>query len=213
MGRKSKKTAGESAPVKPTCFYCLRSFENEEVLLSHQKILHFRCPSCSRKFGNAPAMGIHLKTIHDMELKQVPKAEPGRDDPTLHIVGTHGVPTEAELEEARRKKLKPASDIDLLIESVANSVQPTLSSSSSFMYPSLPLIKGLVYSDELTSPEEKRAMLPKYRIDEAALREKLQNMDASIETKLKEALAARMRAKQQQQQDLSVSANNAQADS
>src|SRR4051794_4829037 len=102
MGRKSKKT-GAPAPTKPTCFYCSRSFENEDVLIQHQKILHFKCPECGKKFGNAPGMSVHMRTIHEKELKTVPKADPGRDDPSLHIVGLSGVPSEAELEAASKR--------------------------------------------------------------------------------------------------------------
>jgi len=186
MGRKSKKS-GDVPPVKPTCFYCQRSFENEDVLVSHQKLLHFRCPDCGKKFGNAPGMGIHMKTMHNTELKAVPKAEPGRDDPTLHIVGTVGVPTEEEREESNRKRMKLASSIDSLIDSVAaEAVVPQIDIAD------LPPVKGMVYTDETVSPEEKRAMLPRYRFDENNLKDKLSAMDASIETRLKEALARKM---------------------
>jgi len=198
MGRKSKKT-GEPAPVKPTCFYCSRSFENEDVLISHQKLLHFRCSECGKKFANAPGMSIHMKTMHDIELKSVPKADPGRDDPTLNIVGTTGVPTEEEREEAARKRAKfSTSAVDILVDSVLASVAQSSDPHSAAKYddwPALPTVKGLVYSDETISPEEKRAALPRYRVDETSLKEKLAAMDASIAARLQSALAARNRIK------------------
>ena len=181
MGRKSKKGA-EPEKVKPVCFYCLRSFENEDVLYSHQKLIHFRCPDCGKKFGSAPNMAIHMKTIHQLDLKSVPKAEPDRDDPTLNVMGSVGVPTEAERIESNRKRARPTDAIDSLVDSVAASLAEQNSSSANVAPP--PPGKGMVYEDELVSPEEKRSMLPKYRFDEASLREKLSAMDQSIEARL-----------------------------
>jgi len=184
--------------TKPSCYYCQRSFENEEVLISHQKLLHFRCPECGKKFSNIPGMAYHMKIVHSMELQAVPKADPGRDDPSLNVVGSTGIPTEEEREERAQKKLKP-SPIDQLVDSVVAEVSSSSaaasnsSDSGSYITPSSITIKGLVYSDETVSPEEKRALLPKYRIDEATLREKFAAKDASIEARLKMALASRNR--------------------
>lgn len=185
MGRKSKKSA---TPVsKPACFYCTRSFDSEDVLIQHQKLTHFKCPECGKKFGNAPGMSVHMKTMHDIELQTVPKSELGRDDPTLHIIGSSGVPTEEEWEESIRKRTK-VSALDSLVDSVtaealdeegAEEVDPLL-------------VKGMVYSDEQVSQEEKRAQLAKYRVDALVLEERLAGLEAMIGAKL-QALSATAR--------------------
>lgn len=184
MGRRSKQKGSEVEKVKPACFYCLRSFDNEDVLYSHQKLTHFKCPDCGKRFGSAPNMNIHMKTIHGYELTSVPKAEAGRDDPTIGIMGSRGVPTEEEREESMRKRARMAPvSLDSLVDSVAASV--VSSSSQNALTPAAaPPGKGLVYSDELVSPEEKRAALPRYRFDAAAMKEKLESKETSLEARL-----------------------------
>jgi hypothetical protein len=180
MGRKSKK-GGEVEKAKPACFYCLRTFENEDVLYSHQKLIHFKCPDCGKKFSSAPGMGIHMRTIHGTELKSVPKAEPGRDDPALNITGTQNVPSEEEREEMNRKRARMAPSLDSLIDAVAASVAESEANAN---HVPAPTAKGLVYSDEHISPEEKRALLDRYKFDENAIKAKLNAKDASIEARL-----------------------------
>ena len=194
MGRKSKKQS-VAPTAKPTCFYCLRSFDNEDVLIQHQKLLHFKCSECGRKFSNAPGMGVHMKTMHGIELKSVPKAEPGREDPTLNISGSTGVPTEEEFEEFLQKRARLVSSLDSLIDSAAQTVigEGSQASGTDVNASTNKLsIQGLVYSDENISPEEKRAMLHKYRYDETSLTEKLDILQASIDTRLRALKAAQL---------------------
>ena len=43
MGRKKKK------PSKPWCWYCNRIFDDEKILIQHQKAKHFKCHICHKK--------------------------------------------------------------------------------------------------------------------------------------------------------------------
>lgn len=44
--------------------YCDRTFEDQRVLLSHQKAKHFRCPMCPRRLNTAGGLGVHLDQVH-----------------------------------------------------------------------------------------------------------------------------------------------------
>lgn len=52
------------------CWYCDREFEDEKVLIQHQKARHFKCPFCPRRLNTAGGLAVHLGQVH--------KAEPGR---------------------------------------------------------------------------------------------------------------------------------------
>lgn len=176
--------------MKPACYYCLRFFENEDVLKSHQKQIHFKCFDCGKKFSNAPGMAVHMRTMHGKELQSVPKALEGRDDPTLNISGTSGVPTEEERLEANKKRAKLEQSVDSLLDSAAQAVDAPIISTIQ------PLINGMVYSDDKISPEERRAALPKYKLDEATISEKASLLGESIDARLQRLAAARQKRSQ-----------------
>ncbi|KPV76307.1 uncharacterized protein RHOBADRAFT_13203 [Rhodotorula graminis WP1] len=46
------------------CWYCDRTFEDQRVLLSHQKAKHFRCPMCPRRLNTAGGLAVHLDQVH-----------------------------------------------------------------------------------------------------------------------------------------------------
>ena len=46
MNQKAARAAAEVLEVKNWCYYCEREFEDEEVLIQHQKARHFKCPVC-----------------------------------------------------------------------------------------------------------------------------------------------------------------------
>ena len=60
MGRKKKK------PVKPWCWYCNREFEDEKILVQHQKARHFKCHVCHKKLYTAPGLVIHCMQVRDV---------------------------------------------------------------------------------------------------------------------------------------------------
>ena len=58
MGKKKKKT------YKVWCFYCEREFEDEKILIQHQKAKHFKCHVCHKKLSSAGGMLIHVLQVH-----------------------------------------------------------------------------------------------------------------------------------------------------
>ena len=57
MGRKKRKF------VKPWCWYCNREFEDEAVLIQHQKARHFKCHVCHKKLFTGPGLAIHMMQV------------------------------------------------------------------------------------------------------------------------------------------------------
>ncbi|KAA0161408.1 hypothetical protein FNF31_03867 [Cafeteria roenbergensis] len=91
MGRKGR---GGSAKAKlpSICFYCMREFQDETTLVAHQQARHFRCVECNRKLRTLSAMRHHLDGVHKVQLKRVPNAKEGHDDPNINCVGMDGAP-------------------------------------------------------------------------------------------------------------------------
>lgn len=58
MGKKKKKVP------KVWCFYCEREFEDEKILIQHQKAKHFKCHVCHKKLSSASGMLIHVLQVH-----------------------------------------------------------------------------------------------------------------------------------------------------
>jgi transposase-like protein len=46
------------------CRYCDREFDNETILIQHQKAKHFKCHICNRKLNTASGMVIHGMQVH-----------------------------------------------------------------------------------------------------------------------------------------------------
>lgn len=59
MGRSKKKKE-----VKPWCYYCDREFEDESILIQHQKAKHFKCHVCYKKLSTASGMVVHVVQVH-----------------------------------------------------------------------------------------------------------------------------------------------------
>lgn len=90
MGRKKRK----ALELKPFCYYCDREFDDEKVLLLHQKAKHFKCTQCNRKLDTATGLVVHLLQVHKESLDKVPNARKDRDGPEIVIHGMSGVPPE-----------------------------------------------------------------------------------------------------------------------
>lgn len=58
MGKKKKRAA------KVFCYYCEREFEDEKILVQHQKAKHFKCHVCNKKLSTASGMAIHVLQVH-----------------------------------------------------------------------------------------------------------------------------------------------------
>ncbi|KAJ2700423.1 hypothetical protein H4218_002056 [Coemansia sp. IMI 209128] len=98
MGRKKSKRL----EVKPWCWYCEREFEDEKVLIQHQRAKHFKCHICSRRLNSAGGMFIHVAQVHKESITRVPNAMPGRDKAEIEIFGSTGIPMEDVIEYENR---------------------------------------------------------------------------------------------------------------
>jgi len=98
MGRKKKR-------IRPIifCYYCDRLFENERVLIQHQRAKHFKCPKCNKRISSAHGMMVHMFQVHQATIESVPAAKEGRDSFDVEIFGMDGVP--AEIIEKKRIKV------------------------------------------------------------------------------------------------------------
>lgn len=59
MGKKKKR-----ASSKVWCYYCDREFDDEKILVQHQKAKHFKCHVCHKKLSTAGGMSIHVLQVH-----------------------------------------------------------------------------------------------------------------------------------------------------
>ncbi|BGO90224.1 hypothetical protein NBRC10512_002427 [Rhodotorula toruloides] len=91
MGKKKSKT--KRIADMAWCWYCDRNFEDQRVLLSHQKAKHFRCPQCPRRLNTAGGLAVHLDQVHKMGTDRIENALPGRDSFDIEIYGMEGVPS------------------------------------------------------------------------------------------------------------------------
>ncbi|KAI0988538.1 hypothetical protein GJ496_000466 [Pomphorhynchus laevis] len=79
--------------IKPWCWYCNREFEDEKILLQHQKAKHFKCHICHKKLYTGPGLQIHCMQVHKENIDRVPNAVKGRDNIELEIYGMEGIPS------------------------------------------------------------------------------------------------------------------------
>ncbi|KAE9553458.1 hypothetical protein FO519_003330 [Halicephalobus sp. NKZ332] len=86
MGRKKKRVA------KPWCWYCNREFEDEKILIQHQKAKHFKCPTCNKKLFTGPGLVVHCMQVHKETIDKIPGAIPGRDSTDVEVYGMEGIP-------------------------------------------------------------------------------------------------------------------------
>ncbi|KAL3878061.1 hypothetical protein ACJMK2_035706 [Sinanodonta woodiana] len=97
MGRKKKKQ------LKPWCWYCNREFDDEKILIQHQKAKHFKCHICHKKLYTGPGLSIHCMQVHKDKVDKVPNALPGRNNTEIEIYGMEGIP-EQDLKEHEKQK-------------------------------------------------------------------------------------------------------------
>lgn len=74
--------------------YCDREFEDEKILIVHQKAKHFKCLYCSRRLNSASGLVVHIAQIHKKTIDSVPNALPAHSSPELEIFGVQGIPPE-----------------------------------------------------------------------------------------------------------------------
>ncbi|GAA5946458.1 hypothetical protein JCM3765_000252 [Sporobolomyces pararoseus] len=90
MGKKKSKS--QKLAALAWCWYCDRTFEDQRVLLSHQKAKHFRCSMCPRRLNTAGGLAVHLDQVHKVGTDKIENALPGRESFDIEIYGMEGVP-------------------------------------------------------------------------------------------------------------------------
>ncbi|TIB58499.1 hypothetical protein E3P78_03892 [Wallemia ichthyophaga] len=88
---------------KPWCWYCEREFEDDKVLISHQKAKHFRCTLCPRRLNTANGLAVHCQQVHKLEADRIENALPGRSTFEIEIFGMEGVPSPDRAEYERKR--------------------------------------------------------------------------------------------------------------
>lgn len=99
MGKKKRRDDGGEASQQRRifCYYCDRNFDDEKVLILHQKARHFKCPTCHKKLSTVSGMLIHTQQVHKESLKSIPNAKPGKESVEVEVYGMEGVPGEPAL--------------------------------------------------------------------------------------------------------------------
>lgn len=85
---------GDTKKRRIYCYYCDRNFDDEKVLIQHQKARHFKCHTCHKKLSTAGGMVVHVMQVHKIPITTVPNAKPGRDSIDVEVYGMEGVPGE-----------------------------------------------------------------------------------------------------------------------
>lgn len=95
--------------IRPWCWYCEREFEDEKVLMQHQKAKHFKCGMCPRRLNTAGGLAVHIQQVHKLEADNLPRIEnalPGRDGYEIEIFGMEGIPAPDVADYKRRKEIE-----------------------------------------------------------------------------------------------------------
>ncbi|VDN55889.1 unnamed protein product [Dracunculus medinensis] len=73
-------------------WYCNREFEDEKILIQHQKAKHFKCHICHKKLFTGPGLAIHCVQVHKETIDKIPGAVPGKDSVEVEVYGMEGIP-------------------------------------------------------------------------------------------------------------------------
>ncbi|KAG8197008.1 hypothetical protein JTE90_004281 [Oedothorax gibbosus] len=104
MGRKKKKLS------KPWCWYCNREFDDEQILIQHQKAKHFKCSICHKKLFTGPGLAIHCMQVHKETIDKVPHALPHRNSIDIEIYGIEGIPEQDLIQHEKQGSYNGNSD-------------------------------------------------------------------------------------------------------
>lgn len=83
--------------------YCNREFDDEKILIQHQKAKHFKCNSCHKKLYTGPGLAIHCMQVHKEAIDKIPNALNNRNNVDIEIYGMEGIP-EADLRQHEKNK-------------------------------------------------------------------------------------------------------------
>ncbi|KAF8596104.1 hypothetical protein BDV93DRAFT_500727 [Ceratobasidium sp. AG-I] len=101
---KSKGKKKNKFVLRPWCWYCEREFEDEKVLMQHQKAKHFKCNHCPRRLNTAGGLAVHIQQVHKLDPEKIENALPGRDGYEVEIFGMEGIPAPDMAAYKRRKE-------------------------------------------------------------------------------------------------------------
>ncbi|XP_051154548.1 BUB3-interacting and GLEBS motif-containing protein ZNF207 [Leptopilina boulardi] len=119
MGRKKKKQS------RPWCWYCNREFDDEKILIQHQKAKHFKCHICHKKLYTGPGLSIHCMQVHKEAIDKVPNSLPNRSNIEIEIYGMEGIPpNDAKEHEKQRNGNRPGSPSSGEDEPVQKKLKP-----------------------------------------------------------------------------------------
>ncbi|CAE6463740.1 unnamed protein product [Rhizoctonia solani] len=103
MGKNKNKKKNKFV-LRPWCWYCEREFEDEKVLMQHQKAKHFKCGHCPRRLNTAGGLAVHIQQVHKLDPEKIENALPGRDGYEVEIFGMEGIPAPDMAAYKRRKE-------------------------------------------------------------------------------------------------------------
>ncbi|KAB5590585.1 Zinc finger protein [Ceratobasidium theobromae] len=103
MGKNKNKKKNKFV-LRPWCWYCEREFEDEKVLMQHQKAKHFKCGHCPRRLNTAGGLAVHIQQVHKLDPEKIENALPGRDGYEVEIFGMEGIPAPDMASYKRRKE-------------------------------------------------------------------------------------------------------------
>lgn len=109
MGRKKKKI------VKPWCWYCGRDFDDDKILIQHQKAKHFKCHMCGKKLFTGPGLAVHCMQVHKETIDRIPNALSHRSSTEIEIYGMEGIP-ESDLKAHEAEKLGKSGKLNKFLE-------------------------------------------------------------------------------------------------
>ena len=94
MGKKRSAKSIEEEKPEIWCYYCDREFDDERILIQHQKAKHFKCDFCNKKLTTASGLAVHCLQVHKEAVTKVPNAKPERESVDIEVYGMAGIPEE-----------------------------------------------------------------------------------------------------------------------
>lgn len=72
LGKKKKNSSLLVSNISLTIFnrYCNRDFDDEKILIQHQKAKHFKCHICHKKLYTGPGLAIHCMQVRSFILQK-----------------------------------------------------------------------------------------------------------------------------------------------
>ena len=93
MGKKRKNVPSlDEILERPFCYYCERDFDDNRILIAHQKAKHYKCDKCNRRLNTAGGLQVHMQQVHKEQLTKIENAIEGREDVNIEIFGMVGIP-------------------------------------------------------------------------------------------------------------------------